>query len=54
MDLLSLEDFTLDTINFLIQNEVEENIHLDYKSGDAVKTNDKGKNEIAKDYGNRP
>jgi len=49
MDLLSLEDFTLDTINLLILNEVEENIHLDYKSGDALKTNDKGKNEITKD-----
>ncbi len=49
MDILSLEDFTLDTLNYLIDNEVEENIHLDYKSGEALKTNDKGKNEITKD-----
>lgn len=49
MDLLTLEDFTIETINYLIANEVEENIHLDYKAGDALKTNDKGKNEITKD-----
>lgn len=37
MDLLTLEDFTIETINYLIANEVEENIHLDYKAGDALK-----------------
>lgn len=49
MDLITLEDFSIETINYLIANEVEENIHLDYKAGDALKTNDKGKNEITKD-----
>lgn len=49
MDLLSLEDFTLETINYLMENEVEENIHLDYKDGKALQTNDKGKNDITKD-----
>ena len=29
MDLLTLEDFTIETINYLIANDVEENIHLD-------------------------
>lgn len=49
MDLLSLEEYNLDIIQYLIDNEVEENVHLDYKSGDALKTDDKGKKEITKD-----
>lgn len=49
MDLLSLEDFTIDTLQYLINNEVEENIHLDYKDGRALQTNDRGKNDITKD-----
>lgn len=49
MDLLSLEEFTIETLNYLIENEVEENIHIDYKDGRALQTNDRGKNEITKD-----
>lgn len=49
MDLLSLNDFTIETINYLMENEVEENLHLDYKDGKALQTNDKGKNDITKD-----
>ena len=49
MNLFSLKEFTIDTINSLIENEVEENIHLDYKDDKALQTNDKGKNEITKD-----
>ena len=31
MDLLSLNEFTIEDIQSLIDNEVEENVHLDYK-----------------------
>lgn len=49
MDLMNFEDFTVDTLQYLITNEVEENVHLDYKAGSALQKNDKGKNEITKD-----
>lgn len=49
MDLMNLDDFTADTLQYLIDNEVEENVHLDYKAGKALKKDDKGKNEITKD-----
>lgn len=49
MDLMNLEDFTADTLQYLIENEVEENVHLDYKAGTALQKNDRGKNEITKD-----
>lgn len=49
MDLFSLKEFTIETIKSLIENEVEENVHLDYKDGKALQTNDEGKNEITKD-----
>lgn len=49
MDLLSLNEFTIEDIQSLIDNEVEENVHLDYKAAEALKKNDSGKNEITKD-----
>ncbi len=49
MDLMNLDDFTAETLQYLIENEVEENLHLDYKAGKALKKDDKGKNEITKD-----
>lgn len=49
MDLMNLDDFTADTLQYLIENEVEENVHLDYKAGTALQKNDRGKNEITKD-----
>lgn len=49
MDLLNIDDFTADTLQYLIDNEVEENVHLDYKAGTALQKNDRGKNEITKD-----
>lgn len=48
MDLMNLDDFTADTLQYLIENEVEENVHLDYKAGTALQKNDRGKNEITK------
>lgn len=49
MDILSLDNYTIETLHYLIDNEMEENVHLDYKDGKALKTDDKGKNEITKD-----
>ena len=36
MDLLEIQEYTIDFINSLIENEVEENIHLDYKASGAL------------------
>ena len=40
---------TLEHIHRYISNQAEENIHLDFKRGDALRKDDKTKNEIAKD-----
>lgn len=42
-------EFTFDDINSLIQYEVEESIHLEFKDGRALDKNDKKKVEISKD-----
>lgn len=49
MDLLEIQEYTIDTIHNLIANEVEENIHLDYKASGALGKKDDKKNEIVKD-----
>ena len=49
MNLFDIQDYTIDTINSLIGNEVEENIHLDYKASGALDKKDVKKNEIVKD-----
>lgn len=36
MDLFEIQEYTIDDINSLIANEVEENIHLDYKASGAL------------------
>lgn len=50
MDFYIKDTYTIDDINNLITNEVEENIHLDYKAAGALdKKDDKKRNEITKD-----
>lgn len=49
MDLLEIQEYTIDFINSLIENEVEENIHLDYKASGALGKKDEKKFEIVKD-----
>lgn len=50
MDLYNKEEYSFDDIEKLISNEVEENIHLDYKAAGALdKKDDKKRNEITKD-----
>lgn len=49
MDFFNLDNYTLDDIQALIDNEVEENIHLDYKDGRALSKDDKKRTEITKD-----
>ena len=42
-------EYTFEDINSLIQNEVEESIHLEFKDGRALDKSDKKKVEISKD-----
>lgn len=41
--------WTIDTLNGLINNQVEESLNLDYKGAEAIGNNDKKKTEISKD-----
>jgi hypothetical protein len=43
------EIYNLEKINDLINNKVEENLHLDYKASGSLEKNDKKANEISKD-----
>ena len=50
MDFYIKDAYTIEDINSLITNEVEENIHLDYKAAGALdKKDEKKRNEITKD-----
>ena len=37
MDLLEIQEYSIEIIESLIANEVEENIHLDYKASGRMK-----------------
>lgn len=43
------EEFTQADIETIVRNQFEENIHLEFKRGDALKKSDGAKTEIAKD-----
>lgn len=49
MNLFDKEIYTIKDIQYLIDNGVEESIHLDFKAAGALPKDDKKKNEIAKD-----
>ena len=49
MDFYELEEYKFSDLEDLINNEVEENLHLDYKSAGALSKEDKKKAEITKD-----
>ena len=49
MNFYKNDDYTIEDIEGLINNEVEENIHLDYKAAGALEKNDKKRTEITKD-----
>ena len=49
MDFFNISDYTSEDIEALITNEVEENIHLDYKAAGALDKDDKKRREITKD-----
>lgn len=48
-DLHKLEDYTIETIESFIKNELEESIHIEFKSCGALSMEDKYKKDIAKD-----
>lgn len=49
MDYFKKDSYSIEDINNLIINEVEENIHLDYKAAGALDKEDKKRTEITKD-----
>ena len=49
MDFFELKEYSIDDIRNLIDNEIEENIHLDYKASGALSKEDKKRSEIIKD-----
>ena len=49
MEFLKKDSYSIGDINNLIINEVEENIHLDYKAAGALDKDDKKRTEITKD-----
>lgn len=49
MDFFEKEEYNIDDITALIDNEAEESVHLDFKAAGALSKDDKKKAEIAKD-----
>lgn len=49
MDLLTLEQYDEDTINSIINNNLEESINIEFKSSGALSKQDSVKKEISKD-----
>ena len=49
MDFFDTEDYSIVDIQRLIDQEVEENIHLDYKASGSLSQEDRKKNELTKD-----
>ncbi len=49
MDFYNKESYSIDDIEYVISNEVEENIHLDYKASGALDKDERKRSEITKD-----
>lgn len=49
MDFYRKDEYTIEDVKFLIANEIEENVHLDYKAAGSLTKEPKKKEEIAKD-----
>ncbi|MBQ6861550.1 MAG: ATP-binding protein [Alistipes sp.] len=49
MDFFDKEEYNIDDITALIDNEAEESVHLDFKAAGSLSKDDKKKAEIAKD-----
>lgn len=49
MDFFDKEDYNIDDIIALIDNDAEESVHLDFKVAGSLGKDDKKKAEIAKD-----
>ncbi len=48
-DLHKLEEYTIETVESFITNEIEESIHVEFKAADALGKSDHHKKEISKD-----
>lgn len=49
MDFYDKEEYSMEDINYLILNKIEENIHLDYKAAGVLEKTDKKRAEVTKD-----
>jgi hypothetical protein len=49
MSIFEKEEYTIDDIQSLIDNSIEESINLDYKAADALQNTDSKKKEVGKD-----
>jgi hypothetical protein len=48
-ELHKLENYDIETLTSFIKNEIEESIHIEFKSGEALSKTDSKKKEVAKD-----
>jgi hypothetical protein len=48
-ELHKLEEYNIDTLTSFIENEIEESIHIEFKSGEALSKTDSKKKEVSKD-----
>lgn len=48
-ELHKLEEYNIETLNSFIENEIEESIHIEFKSGEALSKTDLKKKEVSKD-----
>lgn len=48
-ELHKLEEYNIETLNSFIENEIEESIHIEFKSGEALSKTDSKKKEVSKD-----
>ena len=48
-ELHKLEEYPIETLSSFIENEIEESIHIEFKSGDALSKKNSKKKEVSKD-----
>jgi len=48
-ELHKLEEYNIEPLNSFIENEIEEAVHIEFKSGEALSKTDSRKKEVSKD-----
>ncbi len=49
IELHKLEEYNIETLTSFIENEIEESVHIEFKSGEALSKTDSKKKEVSKD-----